>query len=114
MSIIPSITGKIELVYEGEQEGADHVAKILIDDAIMVQFESLFPEFQAEKEGRKHLTDIIQWFNSNHLELNYADTDKEFYKKLNSIKPLTTLIKTMFLNWMKTNKTLQRTLSFGL
>jgi magnesium chelatase subunit I len=30
MSIIPSITGKIELVYEGEQE-ADHVAKILID-----------------------------------------------------------------------------------
>lgn len=94
MSIIPSITGKIELVYEGEQEGADHVAKILIDDAIMVQFESLFPRIpKLEKEGLKTpYTDIIQWFNSNHLELNYADTDKEFYKKLNSIKPLTTLI----------------------
>ena len=94
MSIIPSITGKIELVYEGEQEGADHVAKILIDDAIMVQFESLFPRIpKLEKEGLKTTyTDIIQWFNSNHLELNYADTDKEFYKKLNSIKPLTTLI----------------------
>jgi magnesium chelatase subunit I len=50
MSIIPSITGKIELVYEGEQEGADHVAKILIDDAIMVQFESLFPEFPSWKK----------------------------------------------------------------
>ncbi|HAI80108.1 MAG TPA: magnesium chelatase, partial [Chryseobacterium sp.] len=35
MSIIPSITGKIELVYEGEQEGADHVAKLLIDQAVM-------------------------------------------------------------------------------
>ena len=33
MSIIPSVTGKIELVYEGEQEGADEVAKILIDQA---------------------------------------------------------------------------------
>ena len=33
MSIIPSITGKIELVYEGEQEGADEVAKTLIDNA---------------------------------------------------------------------------------
>lgn len=94
MSIIPSITGKIELVYEGEQEGADHVAKILIDEAIMVQFESLFPRIpKLEKEGLKTpYTDIIQWFNSSHLELNYADTDKEFYKKLNSIKPLTTLI----------------------
>ena len=29
MSIIPSITGKIELVYEGEQEGADEVAKLI-------------------------------------------------------------------------------------
>ena len=37
MSIIPSITGKIELVYEGEQEGADEVAKLLIDNAVMVQ-----------------------------------------------------------------------------
>jgi magnesium chelatase subunit I len=94
MSIIPSITGKIELVYEGEQEGADFVAKILIDDAVMTQFESLFPRVpKLEKEGLKTpYTDIIQWFNNNHLELNYSDTDKEFYNKLDSIKPLTTLI----------------------
>jgi len=94
MSIIPSITGKIELVYEGEQEGADFVAKILIDDAVMTQFESLFPRIpKLEKEGLKNAyTDLIQWFNKNQLELYYADTDEEFYQKLNSIKPLTTLI----------------------
>ena len=94
MSIIPSITGKIELVYEGEQEGADHVAKILIDQAIMRSFEDIFPRIsKLEKEGIKTpYTDLIQWFSKNQLELNYADTDKEFYAKLNKIQPLTTVV----------------------
>ncbi|MCJ8153896.1 sigma 54-interacting transcriptional regulator [Chryseobacterium sp. SSA4.19] len=94
MSIIPSITGKIELVYEGEQEGADYVAKILIDQAVMTQFESIFPRIsKLEKEGIKTpYTDLIQWFNKNHIELNYHDTDEEFYAKLNGIIPLTTVV----------------------
>ncbi|PJJ66271.1 magnesium chelatase subunit I [Chryseobacterium geocarposphaerae] len=94
MSIIPSITGKIELVYEGEQEGADHVAKILIDQAIMRLFEDIFPRIsKLEKEGIKTpYTDLIQWFSKNQLELNYSDTDKEFYAKLNKIQPLTTVV----------------------
>jgi len=94
MSIIPSITGKIELVYEGEQEGADHVAKILIDQAIMRQFEDIFPRIsKLEKEGIKTpYTDLIRWFSKNQLELNYADTDEEFYTKLDTIQPLTTVV----------------------
>ena len=94
MSIIPSITGKIELVYEGEQEGADEVAKLLIDNAVMVQFESLFPRIsKLEKEGVKTpYTDLIQWFDNNFIELNYTDTDDEFFSSLRSIKPLTALI----------------------
>lgn len=94
MSIIPSITGKIELVYEGEQEGADYVAKILIDKAVMTQFESLFPRIsKLEKESIKTpYTDLIKWFGKNHLALNYNDTDEEFYDKLNSIAPLATVV----------------------
>lgn len=94
MSVIPSITGKIELVYEGEQEGADHVAKILIDQAVMVQFEQIFPRIsKLEKEGIKTAyTNLIKWFNKNHLELNYTDTDQNFSTKLNSVKPLTELV----------------------
>ena len=34
MGIIPAITGKIELVYEGEQEGAEVIATHLIEKAI--------------------------------------------------------------------------------
>ena len=85
MSIIPSITGKIELVYEGEQEGADEVAKILIDNAVMIQFGQLFPRIsKLEKEGVKTpYTDLIDWFDNNFIELNYTDTDDEFYTSLN-------------------------------
>ena len=49
ISIIPSITGKIELVYEGEQEGADEVARLLIDRAIETQFDKIFQKSQNLK-----------------------------------------------------------------
>lgn len=93
-SIVPSITGKIELVYEGEQEGADEVARILIDNAVMTQFEKIFPRIpKLEKEGVKTpFTDVISWFDTNFLELNYTDTDEEFESNLTSIQPLVDLV----------------------
>ena len=95
MSIIPSITGKIELVYEGEQEGADEVAKILIDNAVMIQFEKIFPRIsKLEKEGaRTPYTDLINWFDNNFIELNYTDTDSEFYSGLKTVSPLLLVVK---------------------
>ncbi|MDG1475693.1 MAG: sigma 54-interacting transcriptional regulator [Vicingaceae bacterium] len=95
MSIIPSITGKIELVYEGEQEGADEVAKLLIDSAIMTQFEKIFPRIpKLEKEGVKTTySDLINWFEHNFIELNYDDTDSEFNANLKIVTPLNELIK---------------------
>lgn len=101
MSIIPSITGKIELVYEGEQEGATEVAKLLIDDAVITQFEKLFPEIpNLEKSGVKTpYTDIITWFDNNDmLELNYTDTDADFNATLMSITPLVELVEKYWVN----------------
>lgn len=94
MSIVPSITGKIELVYEGEQEGADHVAKMLIDQAVQVQFEQLFPRIpKLEKEGIKTpYTDLIKWFDAHQLELNEDDSDEDFYAKLDRVEPLNALV----------------------
>ena len=95
VSIIPSITGKIELVYEGEQEGADEVAKLLIDKSVMTEFEKIFPRIpKLEKEGLKTpYTDLINWFDSDFIELNYNDKDNEFFKSLESIKPLVAIVK---------------------
>ena len=94
VSIIPSITGKIELVYEGEQEGAAEVAKMLIDQAIITEFEKIFPLIpKLEKEGVKTTySDIINWFEKNVLELNYTDTDTDFNNALNQIEPLFKLV----------------------
>ncbi|NRA12427.1 MAG: magnesium chelatase, partial [Crocinitomicaceae bacterium] len=94
ISIIPSITGKIELVYEGEQEGADEVARLLIDNAIMKQFEKLFPRIpKLDKEGIKTpYTDTIEWFSDNFLELNYSDEDADFKANLMLVKPLIELV----------------------
>jgi magnesium chelatase subunit I len=48
--ILPAITGKVEMVYEGEQQGAEVVARKLIGDAVMKFFARHFP--QVERAGR--------------------------------------------------------------
>jgi magnesium chelatase subunit I len=94
MAIIPSITGKIELVYEGEQEGADEVARLLIDRAVESQFEKIFPKIaKLEKDNeRKYYSDLIDWFDSDFVELNESDSDADFREKLSSIQPLQKLV----------------------
>ena len=95
MSIIPSITGKIELVYEGEQEGAVEVAQSLIDSAVLTQFESVFPPIsKLEKEGvPTPYTAIISWFNTNSfLEMGNYSTDATYRKSLDSVTPLKEIV----------------------
>src|SRR6476620_1855058 len=50
VGIIPSITGKIELVYEGEQEGPYQVAMNLVDKSIRSQFAQFFPNPETLKK----------------------------------------------------------------
>jgi len=88
--MIPGITGKIELVYEGEQEGPYQVAVNLLDKSIRTQFVQYFPNpEQAKKRNTgKKSTDtkelenpyraITRWFDAgNHLDLLIDLPDKE-------------------------------------
>lgn len=96
MGIIPAITGKVELVYEGEQEGAAAVAQHLLGDAIHTFFPAYFPKIEKlEKEGVKNAyTDIIEWFFAESgLELLDDSSDEEYERILGSIVPLEILIK---------------------
>src|SRR5437763_250548 len=84
IGIIPSITGKIELVYEGEQEGPYQVAMNLLDKSIRSQFILYFPnpEQLKKRAARKGETpqvvdnpyrSIINWFDKgNHINLFFA------------------------------------------
>ncbi|MGB5821380.1 MAG: magnesium chelatase [Saonia sp.] len=95
--VIPAITGKIELVYEGEQEGADGVASILIDDAVKSLFPTYFPKIDKleRKDAESPYDELINWFfNGEGFELLDEATDAEYKKKLDNIPPLNDLIRT--------------------
>ncbi|HAH36443.1 MAG TPA: magnesium chelatase, partial [Algoriphagus sp.] len=53
IGVIPAITGKVELVYEGEQEGAGLVAYNLIGKAIRSQFVNYFPSPEEKKKSKE-------------------------------------------------------------
>jgi magnesium chelatase subunit I len=97
LGVIPAITGKIELVYEGEQEGADGVAAILIDDAVKSLFPKYFPEINKleRKDAETPYDELLHWFfQGEGFELLDDFTDEEYKRTLDSIPELNQLIKT--------------------
>lgn len=102
-AVVPAITGKIELVYEGENEGMANVAQFLIGKAIRTEFEKYFesPEKKKktkdkEKEKSPYIA-ITNWFNSgNLLEIRNDMTESEYRMTLNQIPGLNTLVNEKF------------------
>lgn len=95
MGVIPAITGKVELVYEGEQEGAAVVAEQLISQAVQRIFNMYFPKIEKlEKPNTKNDYDeLITWFfEGTGIELLDELTDEEYKATLDEVKPLQRLI----------------------
>lgn len=95
MGIVPAITGKVELVYEGEQEGAASVALQLIESAIKTLFPTFFPKIEKlEKENERYPYDeVVRWFSeSDGLELADELHDEAYQQALGNVKPLRALI----------------------
>lgn len=95
MGIIPSITGKVELVYEGEQEGAAFVAQTLIGQAVKTLFENYFPKI--EKLNHPNAVDpyqeITDWFfNESGFELTDDSTTATYNAIIDEIAPLNNFI----------------------
>lgn len=93
--IIPAITGKVELVYEGEQEGASQVAQQLIADAVKVQFAEYFPRIEKlQKESDLDpYEELVSWFfDESGFELLDTLTNKEYEEQLDKIEPLEQLL----------------------
>lgn len=102
IGIIPSITGKIELVYEGEQEGPQQVALNLLDKAIRTQFTKYFPNpelFKKKKpeNGGNPYRKVIQWFEKgNKISLEQDTADKILDQQLGKVDGLKDLVKKYF------------------
>lgn len=108
--IIPSITGKIELVYEGEQEGPYQVALNLVDKSVRTMFLQYFPNPEVqkkrklsgkpsvqEKEADGPYKTITHWFDKgNHLDLMVDMKDAEKITALYSVDGLYSIVKKHF------------------
>lgn len=105
--IIPSITGKIELVYEGEQEGPYIVAQSLVGKAIRSLFLNYFPDPEKfkKKKNAKSTTEkpehekpspyqpVVDWFgNGGKIDLLNDFSQKEYEATLNAIPGLKVMV----------------------
>src|SRR6266536_1902308 len=65
--VLPAITGKVEMVYEGEQQGSEVVARKLIGTAVGKLFESKFPPIERAGVGARR-----------GMEMDHDDLDDAF------------------------------------
>jgi magnesium chelatase subunit I len=108
--IIPAITGKVELVYEGEQEGPYQVALNLVEKSIRTLFIDYFPNpesskkkrstgkaSQHEKQNENPYRSIVNWFDAgNHVDLLVNTKDADKLNQLYGVDGLHALVKKHF------------------
>ena len=94
--VVPAITGKVELVYEGEQAGPYMVAVNLMGTAIKTEFLNLFPHPDKLKKEEKDPFGVIRaWFSAgNALDILSDSSDKDYKKALKQVAGLENLAKT--------------------
>ena len=96
LGVIPAITGKIELVYEGELEGPAKVANMLIGKAVKTLLLQFFPDPEKVKKSKapNPYAEIINWFgDSNTILLNDDLPFEEYKKSLDSVSGLKELVR---------------------
>jgi magnesium chelatase subunit I len=95
IGVIPAITGKVELVYEGEQEGPAKVAQYLIGKAVRTMFTQYFPDPEKfkRKPDESPYKRVANWFKrGNGLDLFGDLPDKKYQEVLMNIAGLQELV----------------------
>ncbi|MGA9120339.1 MAG: magnesium chelatase, partial [Bacteroidota bacterium] len=105
---LPGLTGKMELVFEGEQEGSVKVSKALVGKAVRETFKRYFPDPLKKRsrpahEGGQQRTQgnddpeygrVIQWFEAgNKIEVSDDMPWETYFKELDKVKGLRELTK---------------------
>jgi magnesium chelatase subunit I len=92
--LLPAITGKVEMVYEGEQQGAEVVARRLIGQAIKKAFDSRFPEVGKElgsggEDDKGPYAAIVRWFaEGNSVTLSDEQSFEEYEAEMRRVPGL--------------------------
>jgi magnesium chelatase subunit I len=78
---LPAITGKLELEYEGEMKGADHVGKELIRTAIAKTYDQYF--------SGANMQQVVQWFDlGGEMQVTEGAAAAEVLQSLRGIQGL--------------------------
>lgn len=96
LAIVPALTGKMELVYEGEQMGSYDVALNLINEAIQKQCETLFPliSINGKQKTTNPYQSICDWFSKgNSIIIGLDDSESTYQKVIHSIPDAAVFIK---------------------
>ena len=98
---VPALTGKMELVYEGEQEGPAMVAQSLMGKALRAQFLGYFPDPDKVKKPKgkdakaNPYEPIVTWFgNGNTLDLLHDAPDATYRRQLDAVPGLAAVVAT--------------------
>jgi magnesium chelatase subunit I len=92
-TVLPGMTGKIELVFEGEQEGTVKVSRALIGKSVRQIFKKYFPDplkrrskkFEEGGEGDVY-HDIVRWFEQgNSVALSDDMNFKDYFAELKRV-----------------------------
>ncbi len=96
LSIIPNITGKVELVYEGEVEGVSNVAQNLLGKAIRTEFLEHFPDpnklAKSKQRANGPFEKVVGWFNDNTLFLNPDLSLEEYTRRITKVDHLKDIV----------------------
>jgi len=104
---VSAVSGKVELVLEGEQEGAANVARALLGRGVKALFQQRFPDaFKPTKRSRRaqppsdelepqagsEYRPILEWFSSgNHISLADDVPQAEYRAALERVQGLSAL-----------------------
>ncbi len=96
--LLPAITGKVEMVYEGEQQGAEVVARRLIGQAVKKAFDSRFPEVGKEvgsggEDDKGPYAPIVRWFaEGNSITLSDEQPFEEYEAEMRRVPGLADIV----------------------
>jgi magnesium chelatase subunit I len=94
-AVISAINGKIELVYEGEQEGAVEISRLLILESVKTFFVNFFPKIKKlnKAEQLDPYAEIVDWFKDKELFIDENLDNKAYNDTFKTIKVLKSFIK---------------------
>ena len=94
-AVISAINGKIELVYEGEQEGAVEISRLLILESVKTFFVNFFPKIKKlnKAEQLDPYAEIVDWFKNKELFIDENLDNKAYNDTFKTIKVLKSFVK---------------------